>query len=120
MSRVSVLADWKKELKTLGIGFIALAIVIFVAFKQSSLVEVLRTAFSLYWMFVLPGYALSLCSKQGFVERLIIGTTVQVAAYGLTSYYAGLLGWHVATHGLVLPVLSIIVGIALWKKSSQQ
>jgi uncharacterized membrane protein len=120
MSRVSVLADWKKELKALGIGFILLTIVIFAAFRQSSVVEVLRTAFSLYWMFVLPGYALALFSKQGFVERLIIGITVQVAAYGLASYYAGLLGWHVATHGLILPIPSIIVGIVLWKKCSQR
>jgi len=109
----------KQELKLLGIGFVVLGIVIFIAFQKSSIVEVLRVAASLYWMFVLPGYALALCSRQGFVERLIIGISVQTAVIGLASYYAGLIGWHVATHGLVLPIISIIVGIVLWQKSKK-
>jgi hypothetical protein len=108
-----------KELKWLAIGYIALSILVFIAFQQSSIAEILRITASIYWMFVLPGYALALCSKQGFVERFIIGLTVQTAAFGLASYYAGLLGWHVAMHGLVLPILSIIIGIILWWKSEK-
>lgn len=116
---VSALADTtqlKQEGKWLAAGFVALAIVLFVAFQKSSILEVVRTALALYWMFVLPGYALFLCSRQGFVERIIMGIAVQTAVFGIASYYAGLLGWHVATHGFVLPVFSIAVGACLWRK----
>ncbi len=105
-----------QELKWLAIGYIILSIAIFIAFQKSSLVEILRTTASVYWLFVLPGYALMLCSKKGFVERFIIGLSVQTAIIGLASYYAGLLGWHVATHGIILPLFSIIIGIILWWK----
>ncbi len=113
---MSALHDLKSELKALGIGLIALTAVIWFAFPESATMQVVRTAASLYWIFVIPGYALSLCSKQPFVDRLIIGIAVQTAAYGLASYYLGLAGWHVATHGLVLPAVSIVVGVILWKK----
>ena len=114
-----LIAERKEELKALGIGFIVLTAILLAGFKASPWLEVIRTAAALYWMFVIPGYVLSLCSKQGFVERLILGVTVQVALFGLLSYYAGLLGWHVATHGLILPLFSIAAGILLWKKASQ-
>jgi ABC-type uncharacterized transport system permease subunit len=105
-----------QELKWLALGYVALSIAFFVAFQKTETGALLRATASIYWMFVLPGYALSLCSRQGFVERFIIGVSVQAAVFGLASYYAGLLGWHVATHGLVLPFLSIIIGIILWWK----
>ncbi len=50
------------------------------------------------------------------LERFIIGVSVQTAIFGLASYYAGLMGWHVAMHGLVLPLVSIAVGVTLWWK----
>jgi uncharacterized membrane protein len=109
----------KNEMYALGVGFIVLAAILLAGFKASPWLDVLRTAAALYWMFVIPGYALALCSKQGFVERLILGITVQVALFGLLSYYAGLAGWHVATHGLILPLFSIAAGIFLWKKSEK-
>ena len=110
------LAEIKKELKWLAIGFVALTIILIIAFQKTGWGSIIRTAFALYWMFVLPGYALALCSRQGFVERFIIGISVQTAVFGLTSYYVGLMGWHVATHGFVLPIFSIAVGIGLWWK----
>ncbi|MEM4240126.1 MAG: hypothetical protein QXM31_02205 [Candidatus Woesearchaeota archaeon] len=110
------LNELKQELKWLAIGYIILSIAVYVAFRNSSISEILRTTAGIYWMFVLPGYALSLCSKQGFVERLIIGVSVQAGVFGLGSYYAGLLGWHVATHAIALPIISIIAGIILWRR----
>jgi uncharacterized membrane protein len=116
MSGANALHNVKSEIKMLGIGFVALVIILFVAFSKSTVLEVLRTAFALYWIFVLPGYALSLCSRQGFVERLIIGIGVQTAVFGLLSYYFGLAGWHIATHGIVLPLFSIIFGMVIWQR----
>lgn len=119
MLAVNVLTELnqiKQELKWLAIGYAIFSIIVFVAFQKSSFVEILRTTASIYWMFVIPGYALVLCSKKGFAERFIIGLSVQTAVFGLVSYYAGLLGWHVATHGIILPLFSIIVGIVLWRK----
>jgi hypothetical protein len=110
----------KQELKLLALGYIVLGIIFYIAFQNSSVLQILRATAALYWMFVIPGYALSLCSKQGFVERLIIGLSVQAGVFGLASYYAGLLGWHVATHGIVLPIISIIIGIILWKRNDKQ
>jgi hypothetical protein len=108
----------KQEMLWLAAGYLGLTAALFIAFQKSSLAEVLRTTASLYWMFVLPGYALALCSRQGFVERLIIGIAIQAAVFGLASYYAGLLGWHVAMHGWVLPLASIAVGIMVRRKAA--
>jgi len=107
----------KRELLCLAIGYVVLAVIFKISFAQSSILENLRVAASLYWMFVLPGYALSLCSKQDFANRLIIGIIVQAGVIGHLSYFAGLAGWHIATHGLVLPLVSIGIGIFLWKRS---
>ncbi len=110
------LSQIKQELKWLAIGYILFSIEVFIAFQKSGFGEILRTTAGIYWMFVIPGYALSLCSKKGFMERFIIGLSVQAAVFGLAGYYAGLLGWHAATHGFVLPLISIIVGIVLWRR----
>lgn len=109
----------KRELTYLAIGYVILAIIFKIAFAKSSVFEVLRVSASIYWMFVLPGYALFLCSKQEFVDRIIIGIIVQVGVIGHLSYFLGLAGWHIANHGLILPLASIAIGIFLWKRSTK-
>ncbi len=118
MSVLPEVQQIKQEFKWLAASFVILSVILMIAFQKSNIGQVIRTATSLYWMFVLPGYALALCSRQGFVERFIIGVTVQTAILGLVSYYAGLAGWPVATHGFVLPLFSILVGIGLWWKTT--
>jgi hypothetical protein len=103
----------------LAIGYAVLSIIFKISFANSSLLETLRVTASLYWMFVLPGYALALCSRQDFANRLIIGTIVQVGIIGHLSYFTGLAGWHISTHGLILPLVSILIGIVLWKRSEK-
>ncbi len=110
----------KTELKILGLGYIVLSIVFMIAFQKSNILEVLRVTASVYWMFVLPGYVLTLCSRQPFMERLIIGIVLQVAVFANASYYFGLLGWHVSTHGLLLPLGSIAVGILVWRYRARE
>lgn len=111
------LDEIKKEIKWLACGFVILTILLIIAFQNTGWGQLARTAFAFFWMFVIPGYALMLCSRQGFVERFIIGLAVQTAVIGLASYYVGLMGWHVATQGLVLPLFSIAVGLILWWKN---
>ncbi len=110
--------QFKKEGIWLVISFIILNIIFSIAFYKSPMGETIRAVLSFYWMFVLPGYAIALCLNRNFVERMIIGIALQIAIFGIASYYAGLLGWHVSTHGLIMPLFSLILGLALWWKSS--
>ena len=80
----------KKELKTLGILFIILVIVFKIVFYQEAFWIILKLILSLFWAFVLPGFALMYYwhEKLDFLQRIIIGTVFGFALISLTSYIA--------------------------------
>ncbi|MBS3097344.1 hypothetical protein J4209_00960 [Candidatus Woesearchaeota archaeon] len=109
----------KKESINLLI-LLVIAIVIFkiVFFKEIFLV-IIRTVLAFFWMFIIPGFALMYYwhEKLSFLERFAIGAALSGAVIGLSSYYFGLLGLNIKYHGILLPSLSLIVGvIIIWKK----
>jgi uncharacterized membrane protein len=92
---------------------LAVSLILFkIVFYKESILAILKTALSLYWLFVLPGFALMYYweKKLGFAERFVIGIFVQAAIVGILSYYLGLLGLHVKYSGIIIPILSLLVG----------
>ena len=102
-----------KELKYIGIALALVFVALKVTFYKESLLVVLRTSVSLFWLFILPGYSLMLYwrEKLQFLERLVIGIALSAAVIGIVSYYLGLAGLHIKYHTVLLPALLIVIGI---------
>ena len=109
----------KHELKYLLASFAIVSIIFYIAFRTSGITQVLRTTASIYWLFVIPGYALALYSSVAMMDRVLTGTAVQIAIYATLSYYIGLAGLtNLTAHVIIVPIISIVLGIVLWKKYS--
>ena len=102
----------KKELQYIGLLFLIVLIMFKIIFFKENFIVLLRLFFSLFWLFVLPGYFLMFYWKEKleFVERFIIGIALSVAIIGILSYYLGLLGLHIKFQTVILPLVLIIAG----------
>jgi uncharacterized membrane protein len=89
-------------------------------FRADSVLGIARLVGSLLWLFVLPGFALLLVwhKRLDFLERVVVGTAVSTAIYGIVSYYVGLLGLPVWYHPWILPPLMIAAGVFAWLRSA--
>jgi len=107
----------KRELNYLMILFIILFVIFKILFFKESLVIILRTVLSLFWLFIIPGFSLMYIwhEKISFIERIIAGTALGAALIGLLSYYIALAGLHVKFHWF-LPLLIIIFSVVLLSK----
>lgn len=112
----------RKEIKFAAAAFVAVAIILKIAYYRESSFEVLRTAAALFWLFVLPGYAMTLYwqGKIGFIERIALGAVAAMALNGILSYYLGLAGLKLQNQTLILPAAVIIISFALAAKFSAQ
>lgn len=108
----------KKELFYILILFFIALIIFKIAFSKENLIVLLRNVFSLFWLFVLPGYFIMLYWKEKleFLERLIVGVVLAAAVIGISSYYLGLIGINIKYHIVLLPSILIISGILLMLK----
>ncbi len=109
-------------MKILAAAFAAVIIMLRIAYYKESTFEVVRTAAALFWLFVLPGYAMTLywLGKIGFVERIILGAVAAMALNGILSYYLGLIGLKLQNQALILPAAVIIISVAFAAKFSAQ
>jgi hypothetical protein len=83
----------------------------------------MRLVFSLYWLFILPGYFLLLMfmNKIGFFERLVAATLVGATVIGVVGYYLGLLtGLHVKYYHYFLPLVLMVIGYILYIKEEKR
>lgn len=103
----------RKESIYIGIMFIAALVIFKIAFYREDLSPLFRVVFSLFWLFLLPGYFAMLYwhEKLDFIERLVIGIALSAGLTGALSYYLGLLGLHIKYHPFILAVVIIIVGL---------
>ena len=108
-----ILDKLKKELGYVGILFILFILIFKITFFKESLVVVFRMVISLFWMFILPGYALMFYwkNKLGFTERFIMGIALSTAIIGILSYYLGLIGINIKYHTIILPLIIILAGL---------
>ena len=107
--------DLKKEVGYIGLLFL-LALAIFkIAFFKESLIVLIRNVWSLFWLFVLPGYFMMFYwhAKIRLLERLIAGIFLSASIVGISSYYLGLIGFDIKYHAIILPTLLIIGAILI-------
>lgn len=110
----------KKEMKFVAAVFVAAVVILKIAYYKESILEVVRTAAALFWLFALPGYALMLywSGKLGFLERIVLGTAAAMALSGIAGYYLGLAGLKLQHQTLILPAAVIMISFALAAKFS--
>ncbi len=110
--------ELKRESIYIGALFIIFLIIFKIIFFKESFFIVLRTVFSIFWLFVFPGYSIMLYwnEKLDFIERLVIGVALSAAVIGISSYYIGLAGLNIKYHGIILPLALMIFGIAITLK----
>lgn len=118
MVKNELIIKMKKELIYLGLTLVGGIIVFKILFYNESIINVIRTITSLFWLFVIPGFALMYYwhEKLEFVERLVIGTVLGIAVIGIASYYIALIGFNVKYHWLLPFIFLLAAGIILWKK----
>jgi len=104
----------KKELKYIALIFLLLVITFKIIYFKEDFFIVLRVAFSLFWLFLLPGYFIMLywAEKLDFAERIIVGSGLSAAIIGISSYYTGLMGPGIKHHVILLPLLVMALGFA--------
>jgi uncharacterized membrane protein len=109
----------KKESIYLAIVFLALLLILKIVFFKENFVVLTRYTFSLFWLFILPGYSAMLYwrEKIEFVERIVVGFAVSAAVIGVFSYYIGLIGLNIKYHIFLLPLILIIAGIFFASKA---
>ena len=118
--------ELRHEAKWLAATFAVFLVILYIAYRDESIVVVARTAAAIYWLFVIPGYAIMLHwrSQLGFIERVVVGTVAAMVAVGVASYYLGLIGLKLQNQTLILPALVIIISAfaakLLGRKSQQQ
>jgi|TARA_Y100000310_G_scaffold336415_1_gene420886 uncharacterized membrane protein len=105
----------KDEVKYIGILLVAALIIFKIVYFKENLIVIFRSVISLFWLFVLPGYIIMLYwrEKLGFTERFVIGIGLSAAVIGIFSYYFGLLGLNIKYHGVLLPIILILIGIII-------
>jgi|TARA_B100001971_G_C18254668_1_gene581028 hypothetical protein len=105
----------KEELVYVGILLVVTIIIFKIAFHNDNLMITSRMALAFFWMFVIPGFFMMYHwhEKLKFTERFIIGIVLSAAMIGISSYYLGILGVHIQYHGIILPLLYLIIGAIL-------
>lgn len=107
--------ELKQEAKWLAATFAVFLIIVYIAYRDESVAVVARTAAAIYWLFVIPGYAVMFHWRDhlGFVERVVVGTVAAMVVAGVSSYYLGLIGLKLQNQTLVLPAAVILISFAL-------
>jgi hypothetical protein len=106
----------KKEGAYLLLVLLALFAALKIAFFREDAIIVFRTAFALFWLFVLPGFSVLLYWKEhlSFLQRLIISIPLSAALIGIASYYLALVGFNVNYHAYILPPVMIAAGVVCY------
>lgn len=105
----------KKELIMMAVIFILTLLAFKAAFLQEDFFVVLRTVTAIFWILIVPGFAVMSYWQEElkFYERLIIGIGTGTVLVGLLSYYTGLMGLHVKYHAILLPSFIILAGFIM-------
>jgi len=103
----------KDELKHMGLLFLTAAAIFKIVFYKEDSFVVIRNIMSIFWLFVLPGYAIMLYWKEKleFLERIVVGIALSAAIIGILSYYLGLFGLNMKYHAVLLPFAMMLIGI---------
>ena len=102
------------ELKIIGLAFITAIAVMKAAYYKESILEVIKTNASIFWLFVIPGYAVTFAWRKQFgaIERITAGTVLAMAINSIASYYLGIAGLKIQNQTIILPIAVIAVSLA--------
>lgn len=102
----------KREILYLLYVLLIVLLVFKIAFFNESIVVLIRSILSLFWVFIIPGYFAMIFwhDKLDFIQRILIGTAASAGLTGTISYYLGLAGLNIKYHTVLLPLLIIILG----------
>jgi len=105
----------KKELIKVGLIYLGLLIVFILTFYKEPVLNLLRITLGIFYLYVLPGYFLTLYYKErlDFFFRTVLGVVLNTAVLLIVSYYLGILGIHLKYHMYFLPPLFILAGIGI-------
>jgi uncharacterized membrane protein len=109
----------KKEAANLLILFVVAVIILQIVFFKENMITTIRAAAALFWLFVLPGYALMLYWRErlSFLERAITGMLLGAAIIGVFGYNLGVFGVNVTAQVILLPTVCLIIGgLIIYKK----
>jgi len=97
-----------QELKKLGILFVLIFIIFVVLFRKENFLVTLRTVLAIFYIFIIPGYFITLNMKLDFAERIVIGCAISAAIIGIVSYFLGLMGINLLYMFIFYPLIIII------------
>ena len=105
----------KKESVSILSIFIVALLIFKIAFFEESFSTILGTVWGLFWLIVLPGFAIMYLwhDKLGFIERLVAGIAVGASITGISSYYLGIFGLNISNHTIILPIIILLVSVIL-------
>ncbi len=106
----------KDDLIHLGLFFLACLAIFKTVFFKEDLQVVIMSVGGFFYTFIIPGFALMYYfnDKFDFIERLVVGTALGLAVFGIVSYYTGLFGLNIRYQSLLLPGLFVIAGSFLY------
>ena len=107
-----VLETIKKELPYIFAVIGLLSVIFEVLYYKEPILHNLILALSIVWLFILPGYFILLHWSQDLelLERIVIGTLLGLAFFGIISYFIGFIPIHIRYHSYILPPITIILG----------
>ena len=113
--KTDVQIDWLPLLYT----FLAVFAAVMIVFRKDNPITIFRTTLGLFWLFILPGYALLFTYKINFIEKIIAGTALAIAASGVLSYYLTIFGVNINMQFIVVPLITLGSAAAIFflKKS---
>jgi hypothetical protein len=105
----------KKELRNLILAFVIFIVIIKIVFYKESLFVLLKLSSSLFYLYVLPLFFLTLLffKDREFVERLIIAIPFNIAIVNILSYLLATARINFNSHHLFLPPLLFVISIVL-------
>lgn len=110
-SKINIMQDIPKLLMFSIFTFALLFLMLISSFPS---VQVLRIAYAILLIALLPGYMLGCLLFKGrpFLDRMVLGIASSILLGGIVSYYAGLMGFK--AH-YFMPVFLIIVStVFIW------
>ena len=118
---VTIQDSLKKEMVYIVVLLIVEIVLLKIVFNKESLLITLKLALSLFWLFILPGFMLMylFIDKLNFIERVIAGTVLGMAFYGVIGYNLGVLGLSMKYQIWILPLVGICAGIYALIKSKR-
>ena len=107
----------KKESLHLCILFAALIVIFKIIYYNESLLSILRVVFTIFYMFILPGFLIMYHWDFDFLKRLFLGIALSAASVGILSYYIGIIGFR---HHWIVPLLIILFSVIFNYSTKQQ